>query len=301
MGKNNNYRSGVVAVIGRPNTGKSTLVNALVEEKISIVTSKPQTTRHSIRGIRTEPNAQFVFVDTPGLQSHSKNLMNRSMNRAATASLPGADLILLVTEATGWCDGDTHALERIDDAEAPIVLVINKLDLLSRRTDLLPVIEDYQSRGSFTEIVPVSARQSRNLDRLLDVIRERLPDGEPLFSENSRTDRGMEFRVGEVLREKLLESLRQEVPYGLAVEILALEQRKDLLLADAIIWVEKDSHKGIVVGRAGDRLKHISTSARLDLEKMFKTPFYLKAHVKVKENWSDNAAALRQLGYEVPG
>ena len=293
-------RAGFVAVIGRPNTGKSTLVNALVEEKISIVTAKPQTTRHSILGIRTKTNSQIIFVDTPGLQASARTLINRSMNRAATSSLADADLILLVVEATGWCKADDVVLERLAGARAPVVLVVNKLDLLKRRVDLLPVIEDYKARGSFAEVVPVSARKSKNLDRLLSVIERFLPESEQLYPSDSKTDRSLEFRVGEVLREKLLDSLRQEVPYGLAVEVLALEERDELTLVDAIIWVDKESHRGIVIGKSGERLKYMSTEARLDLESIFAKRFYLKARVKVKENWSDNAAALRQLGYEAP-
>lgn len=293
-------RAGFVAVIGRPNTGKSTLVNALVEEKISIVTSKPQTTRHSILGIRTKANTQIVFVDTPGLQAGAKTLIDKSMNRAATTSLAGADLILFVVEATGWSKADDVVLERLAESPTPIVLVVNKMDLLKRRVDLLPVIEGYEARGEFSEIVPVSARGSKNLDRLLSVIERFLPESPQLYPAESKTDRSMEFRVAEVLREKLLESLHQEVPYGLAVEVVALEKRGELMLVDAIIWVEKESHRGIVVGKGGERLKHMSTEARLDLESIFATRFYLKALVKVKDNWSDNAAALRQLGYEAP-
>ena len=171
---------------------------------------------------------------------------------------------------------------------------------LKRRADLLPVIQEYATRGSFEEIVPISARGMKNLDSLMAVIRHFLPESERLFPANAKTDRSIEFRVGEVLREKLLDTLRQEVPYGLAVEVLALEEDADLTRVDAIIWVERDSQQGIVVGRRGERLKHMSTEARLDLEKIFERRFYLKARVKVKENWSDNAMALRQLGYEVP-
>lgn len=293
-------RAGFVAVIGRPNTGKSTLVNTLVEEKISIVTSKPQTTRHSILGIRTRAKSQIVFVDTPGLQASAKSLINRSMNRAATASLAGADLILFVVEATAWVKADDVVLERLARANTPVVLVVNKMDLLRRRADLLPVIRDYEARGTFAEIVPVSARKTINLDRLVSVIESYLPECGQLYPSDSKTDRSLEFRVSEVLREKLLDCLRQEVPYGLAVEVLALEQRGELTLVDAIIWVEKESQRGIVVGKNGSRLKHMSTEARLELESIFAKRFYLKARVKVKENWSDNAAALRQLGYEAP-
>ncbi|MDH3977440.1 MAG: GTPase Era [Gammaproteobacteria bacterium] len=292
------YRAGIVAVIGRPNTGKSTLVNALVEEKISIVTSKPQTTRHSIMGILTAPETQIVFVDTPGLHGGSTRLINRAMNRSATSSMAGADFALFVTESTGWKAGDELALERLKESGIPALLVINKLDLLKRRQDLLPVLQRYSERGDFVDIIPISAKRGNNLDRLLEVIRQHLPVSPQLFPAESKTDRNMEFRVAEVLREKMLFLIHEEVPYGLAVEILALEHRDDLILIDAIVWVDRESHQGIVVGRNGDRIKKISTLAREDLEEIFKRRFYLKAQVKVKENWGDNARALRQLGYE---
>jgi GTP-binding protein Era len=294
------FRAGFVAVVGRPNTGKSTLVNALVRQKISIVTSKPQTTRHSILGILQQPDAQIIFVDTPGIHSGSRKLINRAMNRTAVASLAGADLALFVVEAARWTAEDEQVVGRLRDEKIPTLLIVNKLDLLKRREDVLPVLLDYQQRGDFVEIVPVSARQGANLERLVELIRERLPESEALFPMDAVTDRGMEFRVAEVFREKLLDALRDEVPYGLAVEVLALEERDGMFLVDALIWVEKESHRGIVVGRGGSRLKKVSTSARLDLEKIFARRFYVKAHVKVKENWSDNARALRQLGYEAP-
>ena len=294
------FRAGFIAIVGRPNTGKSTLVNALVKEKISIVTSKPQTTRHSILGILHEPDTQYIFVDTPGMHRGGRKLINRTMNRTAVASLAGADMALFVVEANGWSAADDNVLERLQDAGLPTLLVVNKLDLMTRRQDLLPVLQEYQSRGEFDEIIPISARRGKNLDRLLEMIRLRLPESQQLFPAETTTDRSMEFRIGEIFREKLLSTLRDEVPYGLAVEILALEERDDLTLVDVLIWVEKDSHRGIVVGRGGEQLKKISTQARLDLESIFDRRFYVKAHVKVKENWSDNAAALRQLGYETP-
>jgi GTP-binding protein Era len=294
------FRAGFVAIVGRPNTGKSTLVNALMNEKISIVTSKPQTTRHSILGILTKRDAQIVFVDTPGLHEGSEKLINRVMNRTATASLAGADLILFIVEATGWTKGDNHVLGRLRETGIPLILVVNKMDLARRRADLLPVIQDYTERGSFAEVVPISARRMINLDRLLDVIKHYLPESDALFPKNMKTDRGIEFRVGELLREKLLDALYDEVPYGLAVEVLELEERSDLTLVDAVIWVDKESHRGIVIGRGGERLKGVSTAARLELEGIFECRFFLKAQVKVKENWSDNTRMLRQMGYEVP-
>ena len=294
------FRAGFVAVVGRPNTGKSTLVNAFVKEKISIVTSKPQTTRHSILGIAQQPDAQVIFVDTPGIHSGRRKLINRTMNRAAIAALVGADVALFVVEATRWTREDDQVLQKLREAGLPVVLVVNKLDLLKRREDVLPVLQAYEARGDFAEIVPVSARSGTNVERLLEVAKAHLPESEALFPTDTTTDRGMEFRIGEIFREKLLDALRDEVPYGLAVEVLALERRDDLTLVDALIWVEKDSHRGIVVGRGGGQLKKISTAARADLERIFVRHFYVKAHVKVKENWSDNASALRQLGYEAP-
>jgi GTP-binding protein Era len=292
------YRSGFVAVIGRPNTGKSTLVNALVHEKISIVTSKPQTTRHSILGVLTEPDMQIVFVDTPGMHGGATRLINRAMNRSAAASMVGADLALFVTDATGWTRADDHALGRLQEAGIPAYLVVNKLDLLKRREDLLPVLEAFSAHSDFVEVIPISARRGTNLERLLDTVRQSIPVGPQLFPSDMKTDRGMEFRIGEVLREKMLSLLHQEVPYGLAVEVLELERRPDLILVDAVVWVERESHQGIVVGRGGERIKKISTLAREDLEAIFGRRFYLTTRVKVKENWGDNARALRQLGYE---
>ncbi|MGI9342680.1 MAG: GTPase Era [Gammaproteobacteria bacterium] len=292
------FRAGFVAVVGRPNTGKSTLVNALVGEKISIVTSKPQTTRHSILGILQQPDAQIILVDTPGIHTGARKLINRAMNRAASAALSGADLALFVVEATNWTREDENVAQKLRDARLPTMLIVNKLDLLPRREDVLPVLQEYQGHGEFIEIVPVSARQDTNLDRLPELISAQLPESEALFPDDAITDRGMEFRIAEVFREKLLAMLHNEVPYGLAVEVAALEVRGDLTLVDAVIWVERETHRGIVIGSAGARLKKVGTDARVELEQLFSRRFYVKAHVKVKENWSDNARALRQLGYE---
>jgi GTP-binding protein Era len=294
------YRSGFAAVVGRPNTGKSTLVNALVAEKISIVTAKPQTTRHSILGILTRPDCQIALVDTPGLHKPRGRLLNRAMNRAAAASLGGADLALFVIEATGWRAGDDFALSRLEESRIPVLLVVNKMDLVKPRSALLPFLEECGRKGDFREIVPVSARRGDNLDHLLTVICNYLPAGPSLFPDDMRTDRSREFRVAEVVREKLLENLREEVPYGLAVEVLAFEERGDLWLADVVIWVERESHQGIVVGRGGETLKRIGRAARLELEAIFGRRLHLETRVKLKANWSDNAAALRQLGYEEP-
>ena len=295
------YRAGFVAVIGRPNTGKSTLVNALVAEKISIVTPKPQTTRHSILGLRSESDCQMIFVDTPGLHPRTGKLINQTMNRTAGASAAGADLILLVVDACGWRGGDDFALERVLQSPVPAILVANKIDLVKPRTALLPMLQAASGRAEFAAVVPVSARSGENLDRLLECIRERLPVSPALFPQDIKTDRGREFRIAEVVREKLLMQLSDEVPYGLAVEILAAEEQGELLFVDLVIWVDRDSHRGIVVGKGGQRLKQIGQAARHELEQLLGQRIHLQSRVKVKENWGDSARALRQLGYEEPG
>jgi GTP-binding protein Era len=292
------FRSGIVAILGRPNVGKSTLINALVGQKISIVTSKPQTTRHAIVGILTDSDYQAVLVDTPGLLSRAGKLINRSMNQAAAGSLAGADLSLLLVEAGHWQAGDNHVLERIRRSRVPCILTINKVDRVRPKAGLLPYIEESAARGDFVEIVPVSALKGSNLDRLKQQILQYLPEGECIYPAGDTTDRSMEFRVAELLREKLMQSLKDEVPYGLCVEIEELVERDGLALVDAVIWVDRESHKGIVVGRGGLRLKSVGRAARLELQKLFNRKFYLETRVKVKRNWSNDAALLRQLGYD---
>jgi GTP-binding protein Era len=292
------FRCGYVAVVGRPNVGKSTLVNALVGEKISIVTAKPQTTRHRIIGIRTRPDSQVVFIDTPGLHSNARKLINRTMNRAAAASLTDADLVLFVIEGAGWRAGDEHVLHRLARVATPVVLVVNKADLARPKSRLLPLLEQCQTRREFAAIVPVSALAADNLEPLMDIILRHLPAGEPLYPADMTTDRGRDFRIGEVLREKLMGALDREVPYGLAVEVNVVEDSASLTRIDALIWVAKDSQRPIVVGRGGATLKQIGREARLDLERMLGKKVFLQTHVKVRRNWADDARALHQFGYE---
>lgn len=292
------YRAGHVAVVGRPNVGKSTLVNALVGEKVSIVTARPQTTRQRILGIRSRPDSQVVFIDTPGLHAHAGKLINRAMNRAATGSLVDADLVLFVIEAGGWQRGDTHVLQRLEGARAPVVLVVNKSDLMQPKTRLLPLLEQCQARGRYADIVPVSALDGENLQRLMEIILGHLPEGEPLYPQDMRTDRGRDFRIGEVLREKLMAALDREVPYGIAVEIGAVEETPELISIDVQILVAKDSQRPIVIGRGGETLKAIGREARIELEQLLGRKVYLQTHVKVRRNWADDARALRQLGYD---
>jgi GTP-binding protein Era len=293
------HRSGFVAVIGKPNVGKSTLMNALVGHKISIVTSKPHTTRHAILGVLTTAEAQVVFIDTPGLENKSRRLMNRAMNRAAIGAIEGANVILFVVEAGKWNAGDAQALELVKQSGLPCLLVINKVDQVKPKEKLLPFLQKSSERYAFKELVPISALREDNLQRLMDSLLTYLPEEDPLYPAEMLTDRGVRFQAAEVLREKLMESLYQEVPYGLAVEINELgEDEKGLLRIDAIIWVDRESHKGIVVGKGGLSLKKVGQAARLDLEERLGRPMHLETKVKLKRNWADNAQALRQMGYD---
>lgn len=292
------HRSGFVAVVGKPNVGKSTLINALVGHKISIVTSKPHTTRHAILGVLTKPEAQIVFIDTPGLENKSRRLMNRAMNRAAIGAIEGANVILFVVEAGKWASGDEQALKLIRQSGLPCMLVINKVDQVKPKEKLLPYLQASSERYDFIELVPISALREDNLQRLMDALLTYLPEEEALYPAEMLTDRGLRFQAAEVLREKLMESLYQEVPYGLAVEINEMgEDEKGLLRIDAIIWVDRESHKGIVVGQGGQSLKKAGQAARLDLESRLGRPLHLESKVKLKRNWADNAQALRQMGY----
>ena len=292
------FRSGYVAVVGRPNVGKSTLVNALVGEKISIVTAKPQTTRHRVIGIRSRPDSQVIFIDTPGLHANARKLINRAMNRAAAGSMADADVVLFLIEATGWRSSDDHVLQRLSKVAAPVVLVVNKADLVRPKSRLLPLLEECQHKREFAEIIPVSALAAGNLERLMDVVLSHLPAGERFYPEEMKTDRGRDFRIGEVLREKLMAAMDREVPYGLAVEIGAVAESPGLAKVDALIWVSKESQRPIVIGRGGETLKVVGRAARIDLEELLGKKVFLQTHVKVRRNWADDARALRQLGYE---
>lgn len=293
------HKSGFVAVVGRPNVGKSTLVNALVGAKISIVTSKPHTTRHAILGMLTRPEYQIVFIDTPGFDNRVGKLLNRTMNRAAVGALDQADIVLFVVEAGHWSPGDDAALELIKRSERPCILAVNKIDRIKPRDKLLPYLQATSNRYPFMDIVPVSATNEDNLVTLEAVLQARLPEQEALYAAELQTNRGMRFRVAEILRGKLMHFLHQELPYGVGVEILELEEEDDgRYVIDAVIWVERESHKGILVGRGGETIKQIGRAARLEMQEIFARPVHLDSRVKLKKNWSDNAQALQQLGYD---
>lgn len=293
-------RCGFVAVVGRPNVGKSTLINAIVGSKVSIVTHKPQTTRHRILAVHSVGDTQIVFVDTPGLHRQAGKAMNRMMNRTAASALADADLVLFVTEATRWTDEDGDVLKRLRACKAPVVALLNKVDRVHPKDKLLAALAEMQSRHDFAEILPISARDRDNLDELLSLIPSYLPKSPPLFPEHMQTDRSAEFHASEIIREKLTMLLHQELPYGLTVQIERYEQDEKRCEINAIIWVERDSQKGIVVGKGGNVLKKVGQSARVELRKRLGRPVHLELWVKVKDNWSDSDKELLRFGYESP-
>jgi len=293
------FRSGFVALAGRPNVGKSTLLNALVGHKLSIVTPRPQTTRHRLIGLAQLADAQIAFVDTPGLHLGPRRALNRAMNRTAAAAMGDSDLVLFVVEALKWTDEDELALGRILATGHEVVAVVNKVDRVRSRGRLLPYLAQLAARHAFREIVPVSATKGDNLDDLRRVIVAALPVGEAMFPLDQLTDRTEAFRIAETIREKLTLELVQELPYGVAVEIEQIVVEEDGRKAvSAVIWVDRAGQKPIVIGAEGARLKRIGRSARLELNRLLGERFHLILWVKVREDWADDARALHQLGVE---
>ncbi|MGD8379906.1 MAG: GTPase Era [Gammaproteobacteria bacterium] len=292
------FRSGLVAVVGRPNVGKSTLINALVGQKVSIVTPKAQTTRHRILGIRSTPESQIVFIDTPGLHGREKKALNRLMNRTARSSLGDADCVLFVIKAGEWREDDELVLDAVRAAGRPTGLIVNQVDRIADKARLLPFIDEVSRRHAFDFVVPISARRGSNLDALVTEVATRLPEGPAWYPEDQVSDRPERFLVAEIVREKLMLHLGQELPYALTVDVEAFAVEGGLTRIAATIWVERDSQKAIVIGSAGRMLKRVGREARLELEKMLETRVFLDLHVKVREGWSDDDRALRSLGYE---
>ena len=291
-------RCGFVAVVGRPNVGKSTLINAVMGTKVSIVTAKPQTTRHRILAVHTTDDTQIVFVDTPGLHRKASKAMNRMMNRIAASALADADLILFVSEAGRWTEEDGDVLRRLQSVSSPVVAVLNKIDLVQPKEKLLEAIAEIAERHEFNDILPLSAKKHDNLEAMMSLIPRHLPESPALFPEDMHTDRSPEIQAAELIREKLTLSLHKEVPYGLTVQIENFESNDDRLTINAIIWVERNSQKGIVVGKGGSVLKRVGTAARVELKKQFGCPVHLELWVKVKDNWADSEKDLLRLGYE---
>jgi GTPase len=293
-------RSGYVAIVGRPNVGKSTLLNALIGEKISIVSAKPHTTRHRILGVLNRGGDQAVFIDTPGHAARSKRTMHRLMARAIHQAVEDCDLILLVVDARGLTDEDKTLAELLRPRFARTLLVLNKLDTVKPRARLLPTLERLSGEYDFTAFVPISARRGENLDGLLAELFTRLPEGPPLFPPEMKTDRDVAFRSAEIIREKLLRVLHQEVPYGLTVEVEHLSRAEDgRWLVHGLIWLERESHKPIVIGKEGAVLKQAGREARLELRELLGGRVHLELWVKVREHWSDSERELQRLGFDV--
>jgi GTP-binding protein Era len=292
------FRSGFAALVGRPNVGKSTLLNAMVGEKLSIVTPRPQTTRHRIVGIAHLPDAQIAFVDTPGLHQHGSRALNRAMNRTAATSLNDADIVVLVIDGTKWTVEDDLALERVVASGLPAIAAVNKIDQVRPRDKLLPYIADLAKRHTFADIVPISALKSDGVDALKQTIARHLPVAPAMYADDQLTEVSLEFRIAEMIREKLTLELNQEVPYGVAVEVEQMKEEDGQLTVDAAIWVDREGQKPIVIGAKGERLKRVGRSARIALNDLLNRRLHLNLWVKVRENWADNARALKQLGLE---
>lgn len=290
------FRCGTVALAGRPNTGKSSLLNRMVGQKLAIVSAKAQTTRRRLTGILTTGDCQYLFVDLPGYQTAHGGALNRALNRAAAEGARDADVTLFVVEAGRLQAADRAVLERIP-AGQPVVAAVNKIDLVPRKLDLLPFIDRLRQARAFAAIVPVSARTGRNVAELLKVLRAHLPEGPAAYPEEQLSDRDERFFAAEILREKLFRALGDELPYRCEVVLEQFREEGGLRRIEATVWVERDSQKAILIGRSGETLKRISTAARRDLEKLLGGRVYLGTWVKVKRDWTDNARALRELGY----
>jgi GTP-binding protein Era len=290
-------RCGTIGIAGRPNTGKSSLLNRIVGEKVSIVSPRPQTTRHLITGILTRDGCQYIFVDAPGQQTRQRSALHRTLNRRATEAARDSDVALFVVEALRFGADDHAALERIPATQKTIA-VVNKIDTLKRASDLIPFLDRLSKTRAFEAVVPVSAKTGRNLPALLRALREALPQGPAIYPADQLTDRDERFFAAELLREKLFEETGEELPYRCEVLIESFKQEGRLRRIEAVILVERDSQKAIVIGAGGERLKRMASAARKDMEKLFGGKVYLGTWVKVRKSWTDDARVLKQLGYE---
>lgn len=290
------FRCGSVAIVGRPNVGKSTLLNRLIGSKLSITSRKPQTTRHAIRGILTTDDTQYIFVDTPGFQSRHGGMLNRSLNRSVEGALADVDVVVWVVAAAPLNAAD-RAVAAILPRNIPVIVVVNKADLKPTPGEMLPVLQAIGEIMPEAEIVPVSARTGRNVPEFLKVLRERLPEQPAVYPPDELTDRDERFLAAELIREKLFRSLGEEVPYGSVVVIDSFKEEGRLRRIHATIVVERSGHKGIVVGKAGERLKGIASAARIDMEKLFGSRVHLEVWVKVNEGWTEDGAKLRRYGF----
>ena len=294
----NSFKSGYVAIIGRPNVGKSTLINRVLGQKLCITSRRPQTTRHRILGIKTDDESQLIYVDTPGLHIDDKRAMNRYMNRAAASSIDDVDVILFVVDGMNWTKEDEAVLERLKkSAKAPVILVVNKVDKLADKEVLLPQIEKLSAEFDFSKVVPISARKGVNLDQLEEEIKALMPEGELIFPEDQFTDRSSRFLAAELVREQLFRHLGQELPYSITVEIEQFDDEDKMYRIGAVIYVERDGQKSIVIGKGGSLLKSVGKDARIEMQGLFGKKVFLRLWVKVREGWGDNERMLKNLGY----
>ncbi len=292
------FKSGYVAIIGRPNVGKSTLINRVLGQKLCITSRRPQTTRHRILGIKTDDDSQLIYVDTPGLHIDDKRAMNRYMNRAAASSIDDVDVILFVVDGMNWTKEDESVLERLQkSAKAPVILVVNKVDKLADKEVLLPQIEKLSAEFDFAKVVPISARKGVNLDELETEIKALMPEGELIFPEDQFTDRSSRFLAAELVREQLFRHLGQELPYSITVEIEQFDDEDKMYRIGAVIYVERDGQKSIVIGKGGALLKSVGRDARIEMQALFDKKVFLRLWVKVRDGWGDNERMLKNLGY----
>lgn len=293
------FKSGYVAIIGRPNVGKSTLINRVLGQKLCITSRRPQTTRHRILGIKTSDESQLIYVDTPGLHIDDKRAMNRYMNRAAASSIDDVDVILFLVDGMNWTDEDERVLERLkQNAKVPVILVINKVDKLSDKEVLLPHIEKLATYFDFANVLPISARKGVNVEQLEQEIKKLMPEGELIFPEDQLTDRSSRFLAAELVREQLFRHLGQELPYSITVEIEQFDDEEKMYRIGAVIYVERDGQKSIVIGKKGELLKSVGKDARLEMQSLFGRKVFLRLWVKVREGWGDNERMLKNLGYK---
>lgn len=292
------FHCGYAAIVGRPNVGKSTLLNRILGQKIAITSPRPQTTRHKIIGIKTGPHGQAVYVDTPGIHRGGKRAINRYMNKAARSSLAGVDVVVFVVDAARWTEQDADVLQSLAALDVPVIAAVNKIDTLAEKGLLLPYLQRLAEKFNFAAIVPLSARKGDNVDKLEAEVTSRLPQGEALFPEDQVTDRSQRFIAAELIREKLMRRLGEELPYAVTVEIEQFTVEGGMFRIHAVIWVEKEGQKAIVIGKGGAMLKEIGRHAREDMEKIFDAKVFLETWVRVKEGWSEDERLLRKLGYD---
>ncbi len=291
------HRCGYTAIVGRPNVGKSTLLNRIIGQKLAITSHKPQTTRHSILGVKTTANGQIIYVDTPGIHKRGDQPMNKYLNRTAKSALADVDLLLFLIEALRWTDEDEAVLKTIIKYELPCILIINKVDRIKDKEELLPFLAEISSRHKFLEIIPLSAMNGTNVAELEDKVLAAMPEEDNIYPDDQLTDRSERFFAAELVREQLTQRYSKEIPYALTVEVEKFEVKKDIYHITTLIWVERKGQKNIIIGKNGEALKEVATQARIEMEKFFGHKVFLKIWIKVKKSWSTDSKSLHQLGY----